>query len=263
MNPLGDWILRQACHQASRGSPSTRPGWSPSPSTCLHPRCSRPTSSAGWSGPSGLGLPGELLVLEITERIMMADSHKASRQLGQLRKLGVRIAIDDFGTGYSSLAYLRDLPIDILKVDRSFVTPLGSDHQALALVKAIVGIADALDLDVIVRGRSCRQIELLGELGCQVVQGFYYGRPTGAQEFANRLSWSEGSNASRRRVDSRDAAGAEDGSARPGENDVDTSGTRINEPVTPSPSGDHHGPGRSRTHRVVVRSSSDRAGTRG
>ena len=223
MNPLGDWILRQACQQAH--------AWQsidPSRVFTIAVNLSAPEMlSADLIGRveralEASGLPGKLLVLEITERIMMADSQKASQQLEQLRKLGVRIAIDDFGTGYSSLAYLRDLPIDILKVDRSFVTSLGSDHQALALVKAIVGIADALDLDVIVEGaETAAQIELLGELGCQVVQGFYYGRPTDAQEFANRLSWSQGSDASRR-VNSGGASGPEArGALRAGETDIE------------------------------------------
>ena len=145
------------------------------------------------------GLPGKLLVLEITERIMMADREQATRQLAELRKLGVRIAVDDFGTGYSSLAYDRDLPLDILKIDRSFVTRLGLDHQALALVRSIVGIAKALDLDVIVEGtETAAQIELLDELGCQVVQGFYFGRPITADEFRNRIMWSGAGSSDRR-----------------------------------------------------------------
>jgi diguanylate cyclase (GGDEF)-like protein len=191
MEPLGDWILRQACHQAVE--------WQSTDS------CRALTIAVNLSAPEMFsvdligrvkraleesGLPGRLLVLEITERIMMADRKQASRQLQELRKLGVRVAIDDFGTGYSSLAYLRDLPIDILKVDRSFVTPLGADRQALALVRAIVGIARALDLDVVVEGaETAAQIELLDDLGCHVIQGFYYGRPTTSAEFADRLRW--------------------------------------------------------------------------
>ncbi len=87
-------------------------------------------------------------------------------------------------TEMRSLAYLRDLPMDILKVDRSFVNPLGADHQALALLRAIVGLATALDLDVIVeRAETAAQIELLDQLGCHIVQGFYFGRPASAEEW--------------------------------------------------------------------------------
>lgn len=192
MEPLGDWILRQACLQAKE--------WQlidPARAFSIAVNLSAPEMfSADLIGrvDSALqesGLPGKLLVLEITERIVMANTDQAKRQLEALRKLGVRIAIDDFGTGHSSLAYLRDLPIDILKVDRSFVDPLGSDHQALALLRAIVGIADALDLDVIVEGvETAAEIELLDQLGCHIVQGFYYGRPTSGEELSSRLTWS-------------------------------------------------------------------------
>ena len=189
MGLLGDWVLRQACHQAQRWQ-----SIDPARAFTISVNLSAPEMfSADLVGRVARaleesGLAGKLLVLEITERIMMADREQATRQLGELRKLGVRIAIDDFGTGYSSLAYVRDLPVDILKIDRSFVTPLGVDHQALALVRAIVGIANALDLDVIVEGaETAAQIELLDDLGCHVIQGFYYGRPVSAEELRNRL----------------------------------------------------------------------------
>jgi diguanylate cyclase (GGDEF)-like protein len=189
MGSLGDWVLREACHQAQKWQ-----SIDPARAFSVAVNLSAPEMfSADLIGRvrralEESGLPGKLLVLEITERIMMADKEQATRQLGELRKLGVRIAIDDFGTGYSSLAYVRDLPVDILKIDRNFISPLGSDHQALALVRAIVGIANALDLDVIVEGaETAAQIELLGDLGCQVIQGFYFGRPTSADELENRL----------------------------------------------------------------------------
>ncbi len=189
MGSLGDWVLREACHQAQQWQ-----AIDPARAFSVAVNLSAPEMfSADLIGRvrralEESGLPGKLLVLEITERIMMADKEQATRQLGELRKLGVRIAIDDFGTGYSSLAYVRDLPVDILKIDRNFISPLGSDHQALALVRAIVGIANALDLDVIVEGaETAAQIELLGDLGCQVIQGFYFGRPTSADELEHRL----------------------------------------------------------------------------
>jgi diguanylate cyclase (GGDEF)-like protein len=189
MGSLGDWVLREACHRAQQWQ-----SIDPARAFSVAVNLSAPEMfSADLIGRvrralEESGLPGKLLVLEITERIMMADKEQATRQLSELRKLGVRIAIDDFGTGYSSLAYVRDLPVDILKIDRNFISPLGSDHQALALVRAIVGIANALDLDVIVEGaETAAQIELLGDLGCQVIQGFYFGRPTSADELEKRL----------------------------------------------------------------------------
>jgi diguanylate cyclase (GGDEF)-like protein len=191
MEPVGEWVLQQACRQAFEWqSIDSCRALSIAVNLSAPEMYSADLISRVKRALEESGLPGRLLVIEITERIMMTDSEQAIRRLDELRKLGVRIAIDDFGTGYSSLAYLREFPIDILKIDRSFVMPLGSDHQALAMVRAIVGIANALELDVIVEGvETAAQIELLGDLDCQVVQGFYFGRPATAAKFADLLRW--------------------------------------------------------------------------
>jgi len=190
MEPLGEWILRQACHQAVQWQ-----SIDPARAFTVAVNLSAPEMFAADLSKrvervlDDTGLPGRLLVLEITERVIMADAALARRRLEELRRLGVRIAIDDFGTGYSSLAYLRELPIDILKVDRSFITPLGSDHQALALLRSIIAIADSFLLDVIVEGvETAAQVEILGEIGCHIAQGFYFGRPATAVEFGDRLT---------------------------------------------------------------------------
>ena len=191
MEPLGDWILHKACGQAQEWQ-----SIDPANAFTMAVNLSAPEMFSAdligrvESALHAAGLPARFLVLEITERIMMADFALATRQLQDLRRLGVRIAIDDFGTGYSSLAYLRQLPIDILKIDRSFIAPLGSDHQALPLLRSIVGITDALHLEVVVEGaETAAQVELLDDLGCHIVQGFYFGRPTKAEDLGSRLSW--------------------------------------------------------------------------
>ena len=189
IGPLGDWVLRQACHQAKRWqSIDPARAFSVAVNLSAPEMFSADLVSRVRSALDESGLAGTLLVLEITEGIIMADTEQATRQLTELRKLGVRIAIDDFGTGYSSLAYARELPVDILKIDRSFIAPLDVDHQAVALVRAIVGIARALDLDVIVEGvETAAQLDLLDDLGCHVVQGFYYGKPTSHSALEGRL----------------------------------------------------------------------------
>jgi diguanylate cyclase (GGDEF)-like protein len=189
IGPLGDWVLRQACHQAKRWqSIDPARAFSVAVNLSAPEMFSADLVSRVRNALDESGLAGTLLVLEITEGIIMADTEQATRQLADLRKLGVRIAVDDFGTGYSSLAYARELPVDILKIDRSFIGPLDVDHQAVALVRAIVGIARALDLDVIVEGvETAAQLELLRDLGCHVVQGFYYGRPTSHSALEGRL----------------------------------------------------------------------------
>lgn len=134
-------------------------------------------------------LRGDVLILEITERLLLVDSPFVLRQLDRLKRLGVRIAIDDFGTGYSSLAYLRDFPVDILKIDRSFVEALDRDDQAVALAKSIVGICEALQLDVIAEGMETKeQVNVLYNIGCHVMQGFYFSKPKPAAELGATLA---------------------------------------------------------------------------
>jgi EAL domain-containing protein (putative c-di-GMP-specific phosphodiesterase class I) len=105
----------------------------------------------------------------------MVNSPLIRQQLDELKKLGVRLAIDDFGTGYSSLAYLRSFPIDIVKIDQSFVAALDEDERAVALVHSIISIAEALGHDTVAEGvETHTQLETLRRLGCQVAQGHYY-----------------------------------------------------------------------------------------
>jgi diguanylate cyclase (GGDEF)-like protein len=135
------------------------------------------------------GLSGSSLVLEITERVLLVDSPFVIRQLDELTALGVRIAVDDFGTGYSSLAYLRHFPIDILKIDKSFVDAIDTDPQAVALARSIVGIADALHLEVIAEGaETAAQVDALLAIGCSIVQGYFFGKPTSPADLGMCLS---------------------------------------------------------------------------
>ncbi|MBU4213243.1 MAG: EAL domain-containing protein [Actinobacteria bacterium] len=124
------------------------------------------------------GLRPDRLLLEITEDLLMADRTQACAILAELQDGGVRIAIDDFGTGYSSLAYLRDLPIDELKIDRSFVMPMTADERAVALVSAAVALAHGLGLVVVAEGvEDEATLSLLAELGCDLAQGYHIARP--------------------------------------------------------------------------------------
>lgn len=126
-----------------------------------------------------LHLPGSALCVEITESTLMADKILAARELGELRLSGVHVAIDDFGTEYSSLAYLKTLPVDLLKIDRSFVDSL-ADHPSAneTLIAAIVAMANALGMETIAEGvEFSYQAERLTLLGCNMVQGFLYSRP--------------------------------------------------------------------------------------
>jgi diguanylate cyclase (GGDEF)-like protein len=128
-------------------------------------------------------LPASALQLEITEEFLMADRDRARDILARLRELGVRIAVDDFGTGYSSLAYLRELPIDELKLDRSFVFPMADDARAAALVFSTIGLAHSLGLRMVAEGVENRTaLEELARHGCDEAQGYYLSRPLPAAE---------------------------------------------------------------------------------
>jgi predicted signal transduction protein with EAL and GGDEF domain len=121
------------------------------------------------------------LCLEITEGTLLQDMNAAVKHLRELRSLGVRISIDDFGTGYSSLAYLRTLPLDELKIDRSFVTPVADDPSAAAIVESVVRLGHALGLLVVAEGvETAAQLSTLRDLGCDLAQGFYLARPAPA-----------------------------------------------------------------------------------
>jgi len=156
------------------------------------------------------GLPANRLRLEITESSLMADPRGAREILARLRSIGVRIAIDDFGTGYSSLEYLRNLPVDALKIDRSFVRDMASDDGARAIVRATIDLADDLGLRVVAEGvEDAATWEMLAALGCDVAQGYYFGAPLAASDLtqwaADAIHW----HAERKLSSESDAALAE------------------------------------------------------
>ncbi len=125
-----------------------------------------------------LGLHGDALELEITESQLMEDPDDAIAQLAELHRLGLRVAIDDFGTGYSSLAYLRKLPIDILKIDRAFVADLPGDTDSGVIIETILGMARTLKLRAVAEGvENEAQARFLGNLGVDELQGFWFSRP--------------------------------------------------------------------------------------
>ena len=132
------------------------------------------------------GLPGAALELEITESVAMHDPLRTSALLDELRTLGVALAIDDFGTGYSSLAYLKQLPLSCLKLDRSFVMDLEHDTSDAAICTATIQLAHSLGLAVVAEGvESAGQLAFLQRLGCDLVQGYYIGKPMDAEDFAD------------------------------------------------------------------------------
>jgi diguanylate cyclase (GGDEF)-like protein len=180
---LGEWVLRRACADAAT--------WRPDVSVTVNVSPSQVTSDlprlvVGVLGEAQLG--PDRLTLELTEATAMTDAPATLAAMQQLHDVGVRIAIDDFGTGYSSLARLQSLPVDMLKIDRSFIATLDQHVNASAIVSAIVALSRGTGLVTIAEGvESARQVETLASLGCDRAQGFHLGRPAPAQDLANHL----------------------------------------------------------------------------
>ncbi|MCI5124339.1 MAG: EAL domain-containing protein, partial [Candidatus Electrothrix sp. AR5] len=124
------------------------------------------------------GMKPEALELEITESVLMEDPDGAAQLLEDIRGLGVRIAIDDFGTGYSSLAYLKNFPVNTLKIDQAFITDIVHDSNDETIVASVLSMAESLNLKVVAEGVETKgQLELLRKMGCEEVQGYYFSKP--------------------------------------------------------------------------------------
>jgi diguanylate cyclase (GGDEF)-like protein/PAS domain S-box-containing protein len=174
---IGRWVLLQACKQAAtlhEQFPRTPP-LTISVNLSVKQLQSESIIEDVIDALEASGLPPDALVLEITESVMMADTDLAVERLQQLKAIGVRLAMDDFGTGYSSLSYLSRFPVDILKMDRSF---LSTEHEESGLIAAIIALGTTLHLDVVAEGIELpEQITSLRDLGCDLGQGFFFAKP--------------------------------------------------------------------------------------
>jgi diguanylate cyclase (GGDEF)-like protein len=187
--PIGRWVLRRACSDAML--------WPPTSEGCACPVAVN-LSARQFEQPglvdmlvevlAETGLPPGRLCLEITESALMSDAQSALDTLHALKAVGVSLAIDDFGTGYSSLSYLQRFPVDVLKIDKSMVDGLPDDSHACAIIAAVLGLASAIDLDVVVEGVEHEaQAEELRRLDCTRAQGWLYAKGEPHTEFVARL----------------------------------------------------------------------------
>jgi diguanylate cyclase (GGDEF)-like protein/PAS domain S-box-containing protein len=181
---LGRWVLRTACHQAAAWN--ARQPDSPITVTVNLSVRQLQDDALALDVEAALresGLQPSRLILEMTESVIMQESSAARARLQELKKVGVRIAIDDFGTGYSSLSHLQQFPVDILKIDRSFLHKMHQGPHDTALVRTIIALAKLLSLSTIAEGvEDAEQQQQLRELGCDSAQGFLFGRPMTVDE---------------------------------------------------------------------------------
>jgi len=183
------WVLGEACQRAA----AWRAGGLPSVRVSIN-LSARQFQQAGLAkrvqaALEKSGLPPACLELEITESTVMRDTEEAAGVLRSLKALGVALSIDDFGTGYSSLSYLKSFPLDVLKIDRSFVADVIRDANDASITRAIIALAHSLNLEAVAEGVETReQAEFLKENGCDEIQGYYFSRPVWPEELERMLA---------------------------------------------------------------------------
>lgn len=182
--PIGDWVLQQACREAASWSNNIKVAVNLSPVQFRRGGLEMSVTRAL----AGAGLHGSRLELEITESILLQDEAMTRDTLNNLRVLGVQIAIDDFGTGYSALSYLRNFPLDKIKIDQSFVQDLSEKGNAAAIVRAISELGAALDMTIVAEGvETAEQLMILGDQRCTEAQGYFIARPQPAAQVTQLL----------------------------------------------------------------------------
>ncbi|HVX05237.1 MAG TPA: EAL domain-containing protein [Rhodanobacteraceae bacterium] len=195
---LGAWVLREAC-RAARVLQESFPREQPlSISVNVSPRqFAQPDLAAQVRAViAEIGIDPHCLRLEITEGAMIGDMDHVAAVLRELKELGVRVSIDDFGTGYSSLSYLHSLPLDLLKIDRSFVGAMATNEESLQIVRTIMSLAHNLGMDVVAEGpEDAEQVARLRSIGCEFGQGYYFSKPVdlaGATDYLARSTRTSG-----------------------------------------------------------------------
>jgi EAL domain-containing protein (putative c-di-GMP-specific phosphodiesterase class I) len=178
IRPLGSWVLHQACRQLQHWSRVGVRGGVVSVNLSGRQLASPDLLGNVLGALAAAHIDASQLSFEITESVLMEDVDRSIQILRSLKDIGVGLTIDDFGTGYSSLSYLERFPVDGLKIDRSFVSRLGTNAADGAIVAAVLALGHALDLTVTAEGvETVEQLQILADLGCDAAQGYLFARP--------------------------------------------------------------------------------------
>ena len=181
---IGDYVLEEACRQCRYWNEHGIPDFHINVNLSVVQLLQKDVAETVARILKKTGVNPKNIVLEITESFAINDMDRVLDIIKGIKKLGPRIALDDFGTGYSSLNYIKQLPLDIIKVDKTFIDDIAEDEYAQAFIKLIVELSDTIDTSIIVEGvENENQLNILKELGVDYIQGFYYGKPVPAYEF--------------------------------------------------------------------------------
>ena len=183
--PISQWVLGQACAAAAKWPENVSVAVNMSPALLKDLHLSHMILSALYMS----GLQARRLELEITESVLLEDNAQANSLIREFQKIGLKLSIDDFGTGYSSLAYLKKYSFDKIKIDTSFIADVMRSREARAIVHALVGLADELDMEIVAEGiENDTQLRYVSGARCTSAQGFYLGRPVNEEEISRRLA---------------------------------------------------------------------------
>lgn len=181
---IGDYVLEEACRQCRYWNEHGMPDFHINVNLSVVQLLQKDVVGTVARILKKTGVKPRNIVLEITESFAINDMDRVLEIIRGIKELGPRIALDDFGTGYSSLNYIKQLPLDIIKVDKTFIDDIAEDEYAQAFIKLIVELSDTIDTSIIVEGvENENQLNILKELGVDYIQGFYYGKPVPAYEF--------------------------------------------------------------------------------
>jgi EAL domain-containing protein (putative c-di-GMP-specific phosphodiesterase class I) len=187
--PIGDWLLTTACREAAAWRAVT--GQALRIAVNVSPRQVQQGDIAGAleRALQATGLPAALVTVEITESLLLGSGEEILGKIRRIRDLGAKIAVDDFGTGYASLSYLKHFPVDILKIDRSFVAGALDGGDDARLIEAIIALGHSLGMKIVGEGvETAAQLAFLAERGCDLVQGYHFSPPLSPERFREYVS---------------------------------------------------------------------------
>ena len=187
INPIGDYVLREACKRCKYWNDMGHPEYKVNVNLSVVQLLQNDIVDKVRAAIKETGIMPCNLTLEVTESLAINDMDRMKTILADIRTLGVRVALDDFGTGYSSLNHIREMPIDVIKIDRCFIIDIGKDEFSAAFVKMVAELAGAIGVKVCVEGvETAEQLAALKQTRIQMIQGFYFGKPMHKEEFEQK-----------------------------------------------------------------------------